>query len=137
MTSDRSLGEGWKEALEPEFVKPYFTDLIKFVEAEQRSGTVYPAAERIFAAFMLPLADVKVVILGQDPYHGAGQAMGLSFSVPAGVPLPPSLQNIFKEIGSKPSSGDLTRWVEQGVMLLNTTMTVPILTAFGVFDRFS
>lgn len=125
------LEQSWKEVLKDEFEKPYFKELMKFVEAEYAADTVYPHSKDIFNAFSLtPFNDVRVVILGQDPYHGAGQAHGLSFSVPRGVPNPPSLQNIFKEIesdtGEKPdtSNGDLSRFAKQGVLLLNSTLTV-------------
>ena len=119
----------WKEALAEEFAEPYFKDLTEFVKSEYQKGTVYPHPKNIFRAFELtPFEKVKVVILGQDPYHGAGQAHGLSFSVVEGVRNPPSLQNIFKEmetdIGAKPSTGDLSHWAEQGVLLLNATLTV-------------
>jgi uracil-DNA glycosylase len=124
----------WKEALRDEFEKPYFTELTKFVRDEYKSATVYPPPKFIFNAFELcPFDKVRVVILGQDPYHGAGQAHGLCFSVPEDVAVPPSLQNIYKEIQSDlgvsppskiPSTGNLERWAEQGVLLLNATLTV-------------
>lgn len=120
----------WKEALAPEFEKEYFVRLTDFVRNEYGTTTVYPPGKLIFNAFNLcPYDKVKVVIIGQDPYHGPGQAHGLCFSVNDGVPFPPSLQNIFKEIhddlGSPmPTSGNLTRWAEQGVLLLNATLTV-------------
>lgn len=121
----------WGEKLKGEFEKEYFAELTAFVKKEYKEGTVYPAPKNIFRAFDLcPFDKVKVVILGQDPYHGAGQANGLCFAVSDGVAVPPSLQNIFKEIASdlgKPlvhTSGDLTRWAEQGVLLLNATLTV-------------
>jgi uracil-DNA glycosylase len=120
----------WKRALETEFGKEYFAKLTAFVKEEYQSKTVYPHPKNIFKAFELtPFDDVKVVILGQDPYHGKGQAIGLSFAVNEGVRNPPSLQNIFKEIesdmGYAPNpSGDLTRWARQGVLLLNATLTV-------------
>lgn len=120
----------WKEALAPEFEKDYFVRLTDFVRSEYGTTTVYPPGKLIFNAFNLcPYDKVKVVIIGQDPYHGPGQAHGLCFSVNDGVPFPPSLQNIFKEIhddlGSPmPTSGNLTRWAEQGVLLLNATLTV-------------
>ena len=126
----------WKEALEDEFGKLYFLSLTEFVKNEYTKGKVYPPPKNIFRAFDLtPFDKVKVVILGQDPYHGAGQANGLSFAVNEGVRPPPSLQNIFKEIESdvgKPiqnKSGDLSRWAEQGVLLLNATLTVRADTA--------
>ena len=120
----------WKQHLESEFTKPYFTQLTENVRNEYRNNLCFPPAKLVFNAFNLcPFDKVKVVILGQDPYHEQGQAMGLSFSVPDGVKLPPSLRKIYKEIGedlckSMPKSGDLTRWAEQGVLLLNTTLTV-------------
>lgn len=124
----------WKEALEEEFGKPYFEELTQFVKEEYTSGAVvYPPPKAIFRAFDLtPFKEVEVVILGQDPYHGAGQANGLSFAVNEGVRLPPSLQNIFKEISSDlavpfealAKKGDLTHWAKQGVLLLNATLTV-------------
>ena len=120
----------WKQHLEREFTKPYFTQLTESVRNEYRNGLCFPPGKLIFNAFNLcPFNKVKVVILGQDPYHEQGQAMGLSFSVPNGVKLPPSLRKIYKEIeddlrNSMPESGDLTRWAEQGVLLLNTTLTV-------------
>jgi uracil-DNA glycosylase len=125
----------WKEALADELSTQYFRNLIAFVEAEFQKGVIYPAPENIFAAFAAcPFESVKVVILGQDPYHGEGQANGLCFAVPEGVDIPPSLRNIFKEIeneiGMKPmQSGDLTRWAKQGVLLLNATLTVRANTA--------
>ena len=120
----------WKQHLEGEFVKPYFAQLTESVRNEYKSGLCFPPAKLVFNAFNLcPFDKVKVVILGQDPYHEQGQAMGLSFSVPEGIMLPPSLQNIYKEIQSDlgkpiPTSGDLTRWAKQGVLLLNATLTV-------------
>ena len=119
-----------KQHLEGEFVKPYFAQLTESVRNEYKNGLCFPPAKLVFNAFNLcPFDKVKVVILGQDPYHEQGQAMGLSFSVPEGIMLPPSLQNIYKEIQSdlgKPihTSGDLTRWAKQGVLLLNATLTV-------------
>lgn len=120
----------WKQHLESEFTKPYFTQLTESVRNEYRNGLCFPPGKLVFNAFNLcPFDKVKVVILGQDPYHEQGQAMGLSFSVPEGIMLPPSLQNIYKEIQNDlgkpiPTSGDLTRWAEQGVLLLNATLTV-------------
>ena len=113
--------QSWKDALAPEFEKPYFASLVRFLHGEKAAGkTIYPPGSQIFKAFELtPLPSVKVVLLGQDPYHGPGQAMGLSFSVPDGVPAPPSLVNIFKEIES-----DLGGWARQGVLLLNAMLTV-------------
>ncbi len=124
------LEQSWKELLKDEFDKPYFQELAKFVKDEYKNGTVYPPPRFIFNALdSVPVDRVKVVILGQDPYHGPGQAHGLSFSVPDGVILPPSLQNIYKEIKSDlgkevPKSGNLERWAKQGVLLLNATLTV-------------
>ncbi|MDR1121542.1 MAG: uracil-DNA glycosylase [Dysgonamonadaceae bacterium] len=120
----------WKERLQAEFDKPYFEMLIHFVRNEYATRTIYPPGKLIFNAFdQCPFDRVKVVILGQDPYHEPGQAHGLCFSVNDGIPFPPSLQNIFKEIsvdlGSpSPSSGNLLRWAAQGVLLLNATLTV-------------
>lgn len=125
------IENSWKEVLKEEFDKDYFARLTTFVREEYRSGTpIYPPAKLIFNAFdHCPFDKVKVVILGQDPYHGAGQANGLCFSVNKGVAFPPSLLNIFKEIANDtgnpiPEDGDLTRWSEQGVLLLNATLTV-------------
>ena len=124
------IEESWKQKLTPEFEKDYFIKLTEFVRAEYASQTIYPPAKQIFNAFdHCPFDDVKVVIIGQDPYHGPGQAHGLCFSVAEGIPNPPSLQNIFKEIMSDlgkpmPANGDLTRWARQGVLLLNATLTV-------------
>lgn len=120
----------WQQRLQPEFDKPYFEKLTDFVRHEYATKTVYPPGRQIFAAFdACPFDRVKVVILGQDPYHEPNQAHGLCFSVNDHVPFPPSLQNIFKEIESDlgipvPKSGDLTRWARQGVLLLNATLTV-------------
>lgn len=127
---DVRIEESWKQRLQPEFEKDYFVKLTEFVRAEYTRTTVYPPARLIFNAFdHCPFDEVKVVIIGQDPYHGPGQAHGLCFSVGEGVPNPPSLQNIFKEIHSDlgkpmPPNGDLTRWARQGVLLLNATLTV-------------
>ena len=124
------IEESWKEALMPEFSKEYFIRLTDFVRKEYHETTVYPPGKLIFNAFNLcPFDNVKVVIIGQDPYHGPGQAHGLCFSVNDGIQPPPSLVNIFKEINSDlgkpvPQSGNLTRWAEQGVLLLNATLTV-------------
>jgi uracil-DNA glycosylase len=121
--------------LQDEFSKDYFTALTGFVKNEYKSGVVYPPPKNIFRAFDLcPFDKVKVVILGQDPYHGAGQANGLCFAVGQGVALPPSLQNIYKEIEKdigplKNKTGDLERWAKQGVLLLNATLTVRARTA--------
>lgn len=124
------IQESWHQRLQPEFSKPYFSGLAAFVRSEYASQTCYPPGSKIFNAFdTTPFDAVKVVILGQDPYHEPGQAMGLSFSVPEGVALPPSLRNIYAEISDEfgtpiPASGDLTRWARQGVLLLNATLTV-------------
>ena len=124
------INDSWAERLGNEFAQPYFFQLTDFVRHEYATTTCYPPGRLIFNAFNLcPFDSVKVVIIGQDPYHEAGQAMGLSFSVPDGVAMPPSLQNIFKEIQGDlgigvPQSGNLTRWAEQGVLLLNATLTV-------------
>lgn len=121
---------GWKARLAEEFEKPYFVRLTDFVRQEYHTTTCYPPGRLIFNAFNLcPFDKVKVVIIGQDPYHGPGQAHGLCFSVNDGVPFPPSLRNIFKEIEDDlgtpvPASGNLTRWAGQGVLLLNATLTV-------------
>ena len=124
------IEESWKEILHEEFEKPYFSQLKDFLIEEKRKYVIYPPGSLIFNAFnQTPFDKVKVVILGQDPYHGPGQAHGLCFSVPDGVQSPPSLQNIFKEINSDtgtpiPQSGNLTRWAKQGVFLLNAILTV-------------
>lgn len=127
-----NINKSWQEFFEQECNKPYFEELMDKVKKEYAEHTCYPAYDNIFNAFALTGADkVKVVILGQDPYHGPGQAQGLSFSVPAGQKLPPSLVNMGKELESEmgypciaPAQGDLTKWAEQGVLLLNTTLTV-------------
>ena len=128
---DVKIEASWKEALEDEFKKDYFKQIKEHLKTERSQGkTIYPPGSLIFNAFeKTPLTNVKVVILGQDPYHGPKQAMGLSFSVPYGVPPPPSLINIFKELHEDtgapiPSHGNLTSWAEQGVMLLNASLTV-------------
>ena len=125
------IESSWKELLSEEFEKPYFVSLSEYLKREKLSGIkIYPKGPDIFNAFnTTPVQDVKVVILGQDPYHGPGQAHGLSFSVPEGVALPPSLQNIYKELyadlGIKPAtSGSLIKWAQQGVFLLNAVLTV-------------
>lgn len=124
------IEEGWKQALADEWQAPYFLNLTQFVASRYNQARIYPPGSRIFAAFdSCPWANVKVIILGQDPYHGPGQANGLCFSVNPGIPLPPSLRNIFKEINADtgapiPPTGDLTRWATQGVLLLNATLTV-------------
>ncbi len=131
MDIDRiKIETSWKEALKDEFNKPYFKELANFVREEYLNKTIYPSPKDIFRAFKLcPFYKVKVVILGQDPYHGVKQANGLCFAVHEGIMLPPSLKNIFKEIESdmkikvKPD-GDLSRWAQQGVLLLNATLTV-------------
>ena len=124
------IEQSWKRHMAQEFDKQYFATLTAFVRSEYQNHTCYPPARLIFNAFYLcPFDKVKVVIIGQDPYHEPGQAQGLSFSVPDGVRFPPSLINIFKEIEldlgtPMPTTGDLTRWAEQGVLLLNATLTV-------------
>ena len=124
------IAPSWKEALKEEFSKDYFQQLTEFVRAEYATTRIFPPGNRIFAAFdATPFDSVKVIILGQDPYHGEGQANGLCFSVSDGIPFPPSLLNIFKEVhddtGSAiPPNGDLSRWADQGVLLLNATLTV-------------
>jgi uracil-DNA glycosylase len=124
------LETDWGRKLGPEFEKPYWAALHSFVERERRLYNVYPPQDEVFAALLLTsCADAKVVILGQDPYHGAGQAHGLAFSVPCGVPVPPSLKNILKEVPAYqrepiPSHGNLEGWARRGVLLLNTTLTV-------------
>ena len=124
------IAEDWKEILQGEFDKPYFEELTRFVRAEYSAAQIFPAGRNIFRAFdKCPFETLKVVIIGQDPYHGVGQANGLCFSVNDGVPFPPSLQNIFQEIRDDvgtpvPSSGNLDRWAEQGVLLLNSVLTV-------------
>ena len=124
------IADDWKEVLQEEFSKPYFEELISFVKGEYGAGTVYPAGRNIFRAFdCCPLDKLKVVIIGQDPYHGPGQANGLCFSVGEGVPFPPSLRNILQEVHTDvgapiPMSGELERWAEQGVLLLNAVLTV-------------
>ena len=128
---DVKIEQSWKVALAGEFGKPYFAELVRFLRQEKAAGKViYPPGGQIFRAFELtPVSQVKVVILGQDPYHGVGQAHGLSFSVPEGVPAPPSLKNIFKEIetdlGIRMSGyPNLENWARQGVLLLNAVLTV-------------
>lgn len=130
MSMDVKIAPSWKGKLEAEFEKEYFGNLIQFVKQEYQTQTVYPPGKEIFRAFdCCSFDDVKVVIIGQDPYHGAGQANGLCFSVRNGIRQPPSLVNIFKEINKDlgkpiPASGDLERWAHQGVLLLNATLTV-------------
>jgi uracil-DNA glycosylase len=124
------IDQEWKEVLTEEFQKPYFEALKRFLVEEKKRFIVYPPGQNIFEAFnRTPFSKVKVVILGQDPYHGPGQAHGLCFSVPSNVEFPPSLQNILKELESDlgtpyPKSGDLSGWADQGVLLLNATLTV-------------
>ena len=128
--SDIKLEPKWKEVLQPQFDEAYWKELTSFVRDEYKEKTVYPPGPNIFRAFDLcPFDKVKVVIVGQDPYHGYKQANGLSFSVNDGIPLPPSLKNIYQEIykdlGITPlQSGDLTRWAQQGVLMLNSVLTV-------------
>lgn len=125
-----ALHPSWKKVLKDEFEKPYFQNLMQFVKNEYHQNACYPLEDQIFSAFEhCPFEYVKVVILGQDPYHGAGQAHGLCFSVNEGTKIPPSLVNIFKEIKTDierpiPETGNLARWAEQGVLLLNATLTV-------------
>jgi uracil-DNA glycosylase len=132
---DVKIEPSWKEALQEEFGKEYFQALTTFIKEEYKNGAVYPPPKAIFRAFELtPFNAVKVVILGQDPYHGPNQANGLSFAVGEGVALPPSLQNIYKELESDLGeslikTGDLERWAKQGVLLLNATLTVKARTA--------
>jgi uracil-DNA glycosylase len=125
------IESSWKEVLQDEFTKPYFKQITEHLKTEKAQGKIiYPPGSLLFNAFdKTPFDEVKVVILGQDPYHGPKQAMGLSFSVPKGVPPPPSLVNIFKELQEDvgvpiPGHGDLTKWAKQGVMLLNASLTV-------------
>lgn len=136
-----AIEPSWGDALASEFTQPYFRELTAFVRQEYAAGPCYPPGRLIFNAFrQTPFERVRVVILGQDPYHEAGQAMGLSFSVPEGVEAPPSLRNIFQEIAEEyPSrqgaSTDLTRWATQGVLLLNTCLTVRAHQAFSHSGR--
>ena len=131
------IEESWRQRLQDEFDKPYFAELVGFVRQEYSQGVCYPPGPLIFNAFnQTPFEQVHVVILGQDPYHGPGQAHGLCFSVNDGVPFPPSLVNIFKEIQDEtgvpvPASGNLTRWARQGVFLLNTCLSVRAHQAFS------
>ncbi len=130
MTAPIRIEDSWRVQLEREFAQPYFTDLCHFVQTEYLSATIYPPAPQIFRAFeACPFAATKVVILGQDPYHGPNQANGLCFAVNGGEKMPPSLKNIFKELDAdlgRPVSRDpdLSRWAAQGVLLLNSTLTV-------------
>lgn len=125
-----NIASDWKELLREEFDKPYFEELVQFVREEYATHRIYPRGSNIFRAFnKCPFEQLKVVIIGQDPYHGPGQANGLCFSVGDGVPFPPSLRNIFQEVASDigtpiPASGNLDRWAEQGVLLLNAVLTV-------------
>ena|SRR5436190_20741959 len=127
---DVKIDDSWKKYLKEEFQKPYFNELALFVKEEKKTHTIYPLGKQIFNAFeKCPFENVEVVILGQDPYHGPGQANGLAFSVNDGIKPPPSLVNIFKEIKNDlgkeiPQSGNLERWAEQCVLLLNATLTV-------------
>jgi uracil-DNA glycosylase len=129
------IGQSWKEHLGEEFDKPYFHHIVSFLKDQKQAGKlVYPPGQLIFNAFNItPFSDVRVVILGQDPYHGQGQAMGLSFSVPDGVKPPPSLVNIYKELHQDigmpiPTHGNLEKWAKQGVLLLNASLTVEAAT---------
>ncbi|WP_430810566.1 MULTISPECIES: uracil-DNA glycosylase [unclassified Carboxylicivirga] len=125
-----SLEAGWYQALSAEFDKDYFKELMTYVEEAYQQHTIYPPQEEIYTAFNLcPLQETKVVILGQDPYHGPGQAHGLCFSVNKGIKIPPSLVNIYKELSTdmglaRPQHGNLSHWAQQGVLLLNATLTV-------------
>ncbi len=129
-TVQSKMEKTWSQALKQEFGQPYYVELQAFLKEERESFSIYPPSSLIFRAFVLtPFPEVKVVILGQDPYHGVGQAHGLSFSVEQGVPLPPSLKNIFKELHTDlgiplPPQGDLSGWACQGVFLLNATLSV-------------
>lgn len=129
-TIDPIIEEGWKSVLMDQFQSPYFKTLKEFLVEEKKTYTLYPPGRLIFNAFQrTPFDRVKVVILGQDPYHGKGQAHGLCFSVPQGIPKPPSLVNIFKELHSDlgtpvPAHGNLEKWADQGVLLINATLTV-------------
>ncbi|MBR9913724.1 MAG: uracil-DNA glycosylase [Algicola sp.] len=125
-----NIHASWNDKLQSEFEKPYFKDLVDFVKTEYKTHQCFPPGDQIFSAFDLcPFDDVKVVIIGQDPYHGPGQANGLCFSVADNIPHPPSLMNIFKELETDlniayPKSGNLGRWAKQGVLMLNATLTV-------------
>ena len=138
---DVRIEDSWKAHLDKEFGKPYFEELTRFVRSEYGSCACYPPGALIFNAFdTTPFDKVRVVILGQDPYHGEGQAHGLCFSVPEGVQFPPSLRNIFQEVKDEtgaeiPQSGNLTRWARQGVFLLNTCLTVRAHQAFSHSGR--
>lgn len=132
---DVKIAEDWKGLLKPEFDKDYFKQLTAFIKSDIQQYTIYPPGKLIFNAFdKCSFEDVKVVIIGQDPYHGPGQANGLCFSVNDGIKMPPSLKNIFKEIETDlgkpfPETGNLERWAEQGVLMLNATLTVRARTA--------
>lgn len=128
---DVKIEEEWKEILKEEFRKPYFEQVVTFIKAEKAAGKIiYPPGALFFNAFNeTPFSKVKVVLIGQDPYHNKGQAHGLSFSIPDGISFPPSLQNIFKELKAdigmdRPFSGNLTKWAQQGVLLLNASLSV-------------
>jgi len=127
---DVNINSSWKDLLKDEFEKDYFKKLVEFVKKEYQTQTIYPKGKHIFKAFDLcPVKNVNVVILGQDPYHGPGQAHGLCFSVPEGISIPPSLLNIYKELNNSigkeiPTSGNLEYWANQGVLMLNATLTV-------------
>ena len=129
-TNVPKIEESWFEALQDEFASPYFVALKESLQKEKEAYTIFPPGSQIFSAFNLtPLTAVRLVILGQDPYHGKGQAHGLSFSVPDGIKQPPSLQNIFKELHTDldipiPQTGNLEKWAKQGVLLINATLTV-------------
>ena len=135
-----AISNDWLEYLKPEFSKPYYASLYKKVREEYKTNCIYPPADEMFSAFELtPLSKVKVVILGQDPYHEPGQAHGLSFSVKPGVKIPPSLVNIYKELNDDlgipiPDTGYLVNWAKQGVLLLNTVLTVRAHQAFSHKD---
>jgi uracil-DNA glycosylase len=138
---DPKIPQSWKNVLKDEFSKEYFIHLKEFLLVEKQIHTIYPAAKNIFNAYnSMEFEDVKVVILGQDPYHGPNQAHGLSFSVQDGVALPPSLKNIFQELESDvgcpyPTSGNLTKWAKQGVLLLNAVLTVRAHEAHSHKDK--
>ncbi len=135
------LAKNWHAVLQEEMAKPYIQELKVFLEEEAKTETIYPPEAEVFHAFWLvPYEEVKVLIMGQDPYHGPGQAHGMSFSVPPGVRQPPSLKNIFKEIEadlniSPPQTGSLTSWAKQGVLLLNATLTVRANTPKSHYGR--
>ncbi len=135
------IEESWKKVLEPVFQKPYFKNLIDFIKSEYKRKTIYPPGNLIFNAFAsTPFEKVKVVIIGQDPYHGHNQAHGLCFSVNKGIPIPPSLKNIYKELErdlgyKQPNHGDLSAWAKQGVLLLNAILTVQAGVASSHKDK--